>query len=326
MKKRVTLGLFLSFFLLFLLTSQVMGEEAYPTKPIDLIVAVTPGGGVDISARLVAGYLLQVAGIHVNVINKPAGAGIPAIYELMTGRSDGYTMMTEGHAFTSTYAFYTGTLPYDWRKRTFCARITKDPLIYQVRANAPWNTLKEVAEFIKKRPKEIRWGTMGVGGVSTPGLAQFFRAKNIDIKATNRVNFPGEAQVLTALAGGHIDFAAQQYGPSWSLISGKKTRPLAVVSEKRISLLPDVPTVTEAGYPMLNVHGWHGISGPPGLPKHITDFWVRSLEKAAKDPVFLEMAERVKKEVAYLGPKDFVEFVEQEYKKYVELAKYIDSK
>lgn len=326
MKKRASLELLLSCFLLSFFINQALGEEPYPTKPIDLIVAVTPGGGVDISARLVSGYLLQVAGIHVNVINKPAGAGIPAIYELMTGRPDGYTMMTEGHAFTTTYAFYTGTLPYDWRKRTFCARITKDPLIYQVRANAPWKTLKEVAEFIKKKPKEIRWGTMGVGGVSTPGLAQFFRVENIPVQATNRVNYAGEAQVLTALAGSHIDFAAQEYGPSWSLISGKKTRPLAVVSDKRISLLPDVPTVAEAGYPMLNVHGWHGISGPPGLPKHITDFWVKSLQKASQDPVFLEMAEKVKKEVAYLGPKEFVEFMEQEYQKYVDLAKYIESK
>jgi len=87
-----------------------------------------------------------------------------------------------------------------------------------------------------------------------------------------------------------------------------------------------VPTVAEAGYPMLNVHGWHGISGPPGLPKPITDFWVNSLQKASQDPVFLEMAEKVKKEVAYLGPKDFVEFMEQEYQKYVDLAKYIESK
>jgi len=261
------------------------------------------------------------------VINKPGGGGVIGTREVLTARPDGYTMLIEGHATCSMLAaFQPGQLPFDWRKRSWCARMTKDPVIYQVRMDAPWKTLKEVAEFIKNNPKQLRWGATGVSGVGSPAGVQFFYANGISLDMVNQVMFSGESKVLTALAGGHIDFCGQQYGPSWGLIEGKKCRPIATVSTKRLPLLPDVPTVAEAGYPMLDVHGWHGISGPPGLPKDIVDFWAREMEKASKDPKFHEMAEKVKKEVAYLGPKELEEFAEQEYQKYLKLAKDIGVK
>ena len=107
------------------------------------------------------------------------------------------------------------------------------------------------------------------------------------------------------------------------MIEGKKFRGLAVVFEERLPILPDVPTAAEAGYPMFDVRGWFGISGPPELPKHVVDFWTSNLEKASKDPVYIEMFEKVQKVPVYLGPKEVEEFAEKEYQKYLEIAKYL---
>ena len=303
--------------------SDVLAEEGYPRKPIDLLVSAPPGGGHDIAARLISSYFATKYKIQMNVINKPGGSGLPAIREMMAARPDGYLMYCEVHGAPLTAAFMPDKIPFDWRKRTWIARMTKDPLVYETRLDAPWKTLKEVADFIKNNPRKLSFGSSGVNGVGLSGTIQFLKVNNLRLKMANLVSFPGEAQVLTALAGGHLDFASQNFGPSWGLIEGKKIRPIAVVSGSRLSLLPDVPTVAEAGYPMLDIHGWHGISGPPGLPKPIVDYWVNALERASKDAVFQEMAANVKKEVAFLGPKEFVEFVEREYQKYLEMAKEV---
>ncbi len=304
----------------FSLSGPVWAADTYPSRPIDLLVSAPPGGGHDIAARLISAYYSKAYKVQMNVINKGGGSGIPAIREMMAARPDGYLMYCEVHGAPLTAAFLPGQLPFDWRKRTWIARMTTDPLAYQVRMDAPWKTLKEVAEFIKNNPKKLNYGSSGVNGVGLSGGVQFLLANKLSFSMANHVSFPGEAQVLTALAAGNLDFASQNFGPSWGLIEGKKSRPIAVVSKKRLALIPDVPTVAEAGYPMLDVNGWHGISGPPGLPKEIVDYWVTSLEKASKDPVFHEMAANAKKEVAYLGPKDFVDFVEKEYQKFLLLA------
>lgn len=322
--RKIILGMvFLTCFILPYLSGQAFGQDAYPTKPIDLFVGVPPGGGWDLTARLLSGYFAKVWKVQLNVINKPGGSGIVATREVLVSKPDGYTMIVEQHGSPMLAAFLPGELPFDWRKRTWIARITKDPLVYEVRGDAPWKSLKEVAAFIKEHSskQKLNWGSTGLAGISNPAVIQFLRASKLSLDMVNSVKFSGEAPVLTALAGSHIDLAAQQYAASLSLIEGKKIRALAVVSGKRLPGLPEVPTVAEAGYPMLDVFGWHGVAGPPGIPKHIVEFWAKSLEKASTDPVFREMAEKVNKDVAYLGPQEFVDFVEREYQKFAEMAK-----
>jgi len=321
MKKSVILGLLISFFLSHSFSDQALGQASYPTKPIDMIVAYGPGGGSDIMGRFLSAYFSKEAGVQLNVINKAGGAGAIGLQTALAARPDGYTMLMDTHGIASMIALYTGTYPVDWRKRAWCSRIVVEPMVYQGRVDAPWKTRTEVAEFIKQNPEKLRWGTSGLTGCGAPAGIQFFRANEISMKMVRRVMFQGAAEVVVALAGGHIDFASQQYSESASLIEAKKTRPIAVVAAKRLPLLPDVPTVTEAGYPMLDVMGWQGVSGPAGIPKEVVDFWAKSLEKACKDPAFIEQAEKLKKEVTYLGPKEFESFVEGEFQKYSRLGK-----
>lgn len=326
MKMRILTGFLVACFVFSGLHGQTWGQPAYPTKPIDVIAPFNPGGGVDTAARLITGYLSK-KGFQMNVINKPGAGGTIGTREALMAKPDGYTMLADSHASSSILAAFSGSqLPFDWQKRTWIGRILKEAIIFQVRMDAPYKTLKELAEFIKNNPQKLRWGTTGISGCEYPAGIQFFQANNIPLKMVSQVMFPGTNPSLIALAGGHIDFSGAVLAASWGMINGKKNRPIAVTAEKRLSLLPDVSTGAEAGYPKLDVHAWYGISGPAGLPKHVVDFWVTELGKACKDPEFLRMAKNVKSEVSCLESKEFEEFVKQDYMKYSAMTEYVSTK
>jgi tripartite-type tricarboxylate transporter receptor subunit TctC len=211
-------------------------------------------------------------------------------------------------------------LPFKWENRTTIGRVTVDPVFYTVKQDSPWKNLKEVAEHIRKNPKVVRWGIAGVTAVGAFAMPQFLEVNNLPFDSLNKVVFKSGAEVITALAGGHIDFAAQQYSESSGLILGRKIRGLAVVNPERLPGTPDVPTAKEVGYPGLNVYGWQGVSGPANLPKEVVEKWDKTLQEACKDPAFLEQAAKIFKVIAYLGPKEFWEFMQDEYKRYLPLA------
>jgi len=311
-----------SFFVLILaiLPCPAQSAPAYPTKPIEMIIGFGPGGAADVTARLVAGYVSKKWGQPINVINMPGASGIIGTRHTLTAKPDGYTLMMDNHAVSAMLAASQIDLPFKWENRTVIARVTVDPVFYLVKQDSPWKDLKEVAENIRKNPKVFRWGVAGVTAVGAFAMPQFLEVNNLPFDSLNRVVFKSGAEVVTALAGGHIDLAAQQYSEVTGLILAKKVRGLAVVNPERLPGLPDVPPAKEVGYPNLNVYGWQGVSGPPKLPPAVVDKWAKTLKEACQDPAFLEQAAKIYKVLAYLGPKEFWEFMQDEYKRYLPLA------
>lgn len=305
--------------------SQAKAQPAYPTKPVEIIVPWGPGGGTDLCMRVIAKYTTQKFGVPVNVVNKPGGGGLIAIREVLTStKPDGYTLLSETHGASSMVGAFNDPkdVPFDWRNRTWIAMVDKDVVLYLVKEDSSWKTLKDVAEAAKKDPAKFRWSSTGRGGIAIPAMQQFFRAAGItDGAAVSQVMFKSGSEGPAALAGGHVDFAAQQVAEASGLIDGKKLRAVAVVSDKRLPSLPNVPTVAEAGFPMLDVVGWHGISGPPGLPQHVVDFWVKALKEASQDPMFVEMLGNISKVSVFLGPAELKNFVEKEQVKYLEVSR-----
>jgi tripartite-type tricarboxylate transporter receptor subunit TctC len=317
MKKALWLSCFLSLALTLFPRS---AQSAYPTKPVEMIIGFGPGGAADVTARLVAGYVSKKWGQPINVINMPGASGIIGTRHVLSAKPDGYTLMMDNHAVSAMLAASQMDLPFKWENRTTISRVTVDPVFYTVKQDSPWKNLKEVAEHIRKNPKVVRWGIAGVTAVGAFAMPQFLEVNNLPFDSLNKVVFKSGAEVITALAGGHIDFAAQQYSESSALILGKKIRGLAVVNPERLPGTPDVPTAKEVGYPGLNVYGWQGVSGPANLPKDVVEKWDKTLLEASKDPAFLEQAAKIYKVIAYLGPKEFWEFMQDEYKRYLPLA------
>jgi putative tricarboxylic transport membrane protein len=295
-------------------------QPAYPTKPVELLVGFPPGGGADVAGRLIAAYASRKWGQPVNVVNMPGASGITATLQALNARPDGYTLFADVHAVASMLFAVQSDLPFKMEAKTPIARITLDPVVYTVKDDSPWKSLTDVAAAAKANPKAFRYALGGIAGVASFSVSQFLYAAGVPVPDTNRVVFPGGAPALTALAGGHVDFAGQQWSESAGLVLGRKIRGLAVVHPTRLPGLPDIPTAKEAGFPDLDVVGWQGLSGPPGLPAPIVAKWAALVEEASRDTAFLEQAVKVNKVVAYQGPEAFWRFQEEELKKYLPLA------
>jgi tripartite-type tricarboxylate transporter receptor subunit TctC len=302
-----------------------LGHAAeYPNKPVTLIVAFPPGGGADITGRLIASYLTKKWKQSVSVTNVPGGGSVPGTQQALESNPDGYTLLVDVHVTGAMMPAVYENLPFDWRKRIPLGRLTIDAPFYLVNPKSPYKTLSDLAKAVKENPQKFSWGGTGPAGLSTFVLGQFFDTIGVNISETKMVALQGSAPSLTALAGGHINIAAGLRSESNPLLSAGKIRALAVVNEQRLKEWPEVPTVAEAGYPNLDVVAWQGITGPVGLPKDVVDKWVAALREAAKDPEFLAQCEKAKKTVAYLGPEDFKNLMLKEYKKYQDLAKKMD--
>jgi tripartite-type tricarboxylate transporter receptor subunit TctC len=295
-------------------------QPAYPTRPIEIIVAYNPGGAADVAARLVAAHASKKWGQPVSVVNMPGASGITGALRALNARPDGYTLLLDPHATSAMLFAVESDVPFKMDGKTQIALITLDPVIYTVKIDSPWKTLKDVAEAARANPKTFRYGIAGVSGVASFSVSQFLFGAGVSVNDANKVVFTGGAPTMTALAGGHIDFAGQQWSESTGLIQGHKVRALAVVHPTRLPSLPDIPTAKEAGFPDLNVVGWQGLAGPKGLPPAIVAKWNALLEEATKDPAFLEQAAKLNKVVAYMGPDAYWKFQEDELKKYLPLA------
>jgi len=304
-----------------LLAGYIHGEAVkYPIKTVNLIVPFQPGGGVDRTARLIAAYAAKKWGQPVNVVNMPGGSGVIGSQKALSASPDGYTLLMDSTATSSVMAATMANLPFDWQKRTWIGRITLDPLIYIVKVDTKWNSLKEVAAAVKQDPSSFKWGSGGVGTVSGFSTTHFLLEADINPKRTNMVVFEGNAPTLTAVAGGHVDFAGVLASEIKAMVSAGKIKPLAVIASQRLPDFPDVPTHVEAGFPNLIERAWQGIVGPTGLPQYIVDSWVTVLKQATNDPDFRREAERMSKIISMLGPEEYKAEVMREYEIYKSLA------
>lgn len=297
-----------------------LAQTSYPTRPVEIIVGYAPGGGADVAARLIAAYASKKWGQAVNVVNMPGASGITGALRALNARPDGYTLLLEPHATASMLFAVESNVPFKMDGKTPIALITLDPVIYTVKADSPWKTLQDVAAAAKANPKAFRYGIAGVSGVAAFSVSQFLFAAGVPLAETSKVVFTGGAPALTALAGGHVDFAGQQWSESAGLVHGGKIRGLAVVNPSRLPGLPDIPTAKEAGFPDLDVVGWQGLAGPPKLPAAIVERWNALIAEASKDPAFLEQARKVSKVIAYKNADAFWQFQEEELKRYLPLA------
>jgi tripartite-type tricarboxylate transporter receptor subunit TctC len=303
-----------------LLTAPAAAQPAYPTKPVEIIVGYAPGGGADVAARLIAAHAARKWGQPVNVVNMPGASGITGAMRALNARPDGYTLLLEPHATASMLFAVESDVPFKMDGKTPIALITLDPVVYTVKTDSPWKSLTDVAAAAKANPKAFKYGIAGVSGVAAFSVSQFLFAAGVPLAETNKVVFTGGAPAVTALAGGHVDFAGQQWSESAGLIQGGKIRAIAVVNATRLPGMADVPTVKEAGFPDLDVVGWQGLAGPPKLPADVVKKWVALVEDASKDPAFLEQAQKVSKVIAFKGPEAYWQYQQDELKKYLPLA------
>ncbi|MCU9614775.1 tripartite tricarboxylate transporter substrate binding protein [Caldibacillus lycopersici] len=295
--------------------------ENYPDRQIELVVPFAAGGGVDLTARAVADYISKEWGQPIVVVNKTGGGGIVgAQYALKEAKADGYTVLMNNNSSTTMYEAGTTNPVLTTKDHKLAARVAESPLVYAVRADAPWDNLKDFSNWVKENPAELTWASVGPAGFSSFGVAEWLDYIGVDYKQTKMVSSEGASDSGAKVAGGHVILAVHNAGEVYSLVEAGKLKVLAVQGNERSPLYPDVPTTEELGFDGLTVKWWTGISLPKDTPDEIVRKWDKTIAKMQDDAEFINQLEKIFLQPAYLNATDFAEEVEAETDWYMTLG------
>jgi tripartite-type tricarboxylate transporter receptor subunit TctC len=242
-------------------------QDAWPARPIRLVVPFTPGGVTDTSARVVAEFLGRRLGQNVVVDNKPGASGNIGMALVKEAPADGYTLALafDGTMVINPHVF--ARLPFDTLKDfTPVGKIGNATLILVANPNAPVKNLAELIAVSKTTPGGLSFGTSGTGG--TPHIAGELLKMRTGANLTH-VPYKGGGQALTDVVGGSIPLVYTAVAGAHGFVKSGKLNALAVSSARRSSSLPDVPTFAEGGVPDFVVDSWVGLLAPAGLPPAI---------------------------------------------------------
>jgi len=286
------------------------GVEAYPTKPITIYVPWSAGGGTDLTTRQIATYLQSKFNVQINVLNRVAGGGAATMYVGAKEAPDGYTLT----AITIELNMFphTKTLNITYKDYEPIAMLICNPASVAVRVDAPWKSLKELLDYIRANPGVLRASGTATGGVWDLARVGLLKAAGIDPDALPWVPSAGFAPALQELLAGGIQVAVGGSGEVKPYKDAGQIRVLAVMNEKRVEGLEDVPTLVELGY-NFSICGWAGLAAPKGTPREI----INKLADAIKEGYYSEQFQKFLKERGFVGrlllTKDFEEYLAREY-------------
>ena len=251
--------------------------DAYPSKPIKILVGYSAGGAVDAIARSVGLRMSATLGQPVIVENKPGAGTNIAVKSLTSSAPDGYTLLLAANALAVNPSLF-DPAPYDLaRDFTPVATVGRVPVVFAVREGSPIGTLPEMVAAAKARPGSVTVATPGNG--ATPHLAMELFQHTAGLRLRH-VPYKGGAQAITDVLGGHVDVVAVNALEVLPLVKGGKLKVLAVMSSERSAVLPGVPTVAESGYPGFEASVWYGFVAPAGLPAPVLARLHEAVQKA----------------------------------------------
>ena len=257
--RRAALGLAL------LLASGIATAQAYPARPIKLIVPFPPGGGTDIIAREVANKVATSEGWTIVIDNKPGSGGNIGVDAAAKASPDGYTLVLgQTSNLAINPSLYT-KLPYDPVKDLAAVGLVASaPLVVVVSSASPYKKLADVVAAAKAKPTALNYASSGNGTVAHLATEQFQKIAGIQL---THVPYKGASQGMTDLVGGQIQLYVSSVPTLIAQIKSGQLRALAVTSLQRNRDLPDVPTMVEAGYKDFEAVTWFGVAGPAAMPK-----------------------------------------------------------
>lgn len=235
--------------------------QDYPSHPVMVTVPFPPGGTTGTMARAAARELADILGVNVPVQNIGGGAGTIGTAQLARARPDGYTIGILGAAPLTVQPHMRKTV-YAIEDFTYICQLFYSPQALAVKPNSPFHSLKEVVDYAAAHPGELSYGTPGPGSLPHLAMEAFLKETGVDIK---HVPFQGDGPGVTALMGGHVDL----YMAIMPVLLQNDLKALAVFSEERVDILPEVPTAAEGGFTTI-ASWWGGMFGPKNLPDDVT--------------------------------------------------------
>ena len=260
-----------------------VAAQQFPSKVVEIVGPHSPGGSTDAGARVLAKALQEKWKNPVRVVNITGGNTVPAVDDVMRSPPDGHKVLVDLMSSSSLLSIVVPNLPYKVTDRTFVTLTMQTSMFLVVNANSPYQSMNDVVAAIKKDPRSITWTSLGGTGVIDLAFRKLFKHIGVDVAQTRAVASKGGADAAVQVAGGHVMFGAGSYAANAPFITSKKVRVLAVFADKRSSLLPDVPSTTELGYPGIETVQWNGFSAAPNTPKAIVDVWHAAVKDVLGD-------------------------------------------
>ena len=293
--------------------------QPYPYKPIRMMVGFAPGGGVDVSARAVAQPLSQALGQSVIVENRPGAAGNIAAGYVAKATPDGYTLLMSNSTIASPTLFK--SLPFDIRKDLDpVGLIAIGPSVLVVHPSVPARNVKELIAFAKSQPKKLIYGSGGIGNVTH--LEMEIMNSMVGAQMTH-VPYKGTAPAIVALVSGEVQLIFSSVPSALGQIRAGKIRALGVSTMKRSGVLPDVPTLHEAGVTGYDAASWYAVFAPAGAPKNVVARLGKEIVRIMAVPDMRERFANDGFEPAGTGPAELAKFLRAELAKWtkaVEMA------
>jgi tripartite-type tricarboxylate transporter receptor subunit TctC len=286
-----------------------LGQEAYPNKPIRLVVGFTPGTATDLVARQIADGIKKNAGWTIVVDNKPGQGGSIGARELVRSAPDGYTLLLTANGPLITNPNLYSNIEYDTLKDfTPIGQVATLPYVMVVNASRPYNSVQDVVAAAKKDPGKLNFSSSGVGTTSHLISAMFSKSNGVTM---THIPYKGSAESMTGLMEGSIDYTFDTSVATTPLVQGGQLRALAVASKQRLPALPDVPTLAEVGTPV-DMSAWLAVMAPRGMPDDLVQQWGRELQKVVTSPDQRERLAQVGASVEWVPSADFATFLQKE--------------
>jgi len=291
------------------IASPTVWPQAFPARPVKIIVPFPPGGGADALARIMAPYLSKSWGQPVLIENKPGASGHIGAEAVATSPADGYTLLMSSTASLSernVHQFAPVTL------------VSASPYVITVNPRVAASNVRELIELAKKNPGKLTFGSSGTGAASHLSAELFKSMAGIDML---HVPYKGTGQALTDLLAGQIDVMFAPAQTVMPQVQAGRLKALAVTSAKRASTLPDLPTAAESGLPGYEAIGWFGLLAPVATPKSVVAKLGADANAALAEPEVRQKMLLLGAEPSGDTPEQFAAFIKSDMAKWSKLMK-----
>lgn len=296
----------------------IVHSQPYPTKPIRLVVPYPPGGGTDIIARIVGQRLTESLGQQIIVDNRGGAGGTIGTDIVAKSVPDGYTILMAPTSHVINPSIYS-KLPYDTVKDfvpiTFAVSAT---ILLVVHPSVPAKSVRELIALAKARPGQLNFGSAGNGTVFHLAAELFKRQAGIDMV---HVPFKGGGPTIANLVAGQVSLAFETMLALSPFVKAGRVRALAVASAKRSSVMPELPTIAELGFPSIVAENWYGVYAPAGTSKAIISRLNTEIVKILRAQEVKERFQGLGTEVVASTPEELAEYLRTEIEKWSKTAK-----
>jgi tripartite-type tricarboxylate transporter receptor subunit TctC len=318
MRKIATVSLGLAMAAVTTLVAGTAVAQAWPDRPVRMMVGFGAGGGTDIIARIIAQPLSEILGQPVVVENKAGAGGTIAADAVAKSAKDGHTifMMNNGHAVSASLY---KSLPYD-SQTSFAAvsLVATMPLLITAGNDVAVKDAKGLIELVKAQPGKVRFASVGVGSTQHFAGLIFRSIAGLEMR---HIPYRGTPAAVAAVRGGEVELLFEVAAPVIGQIKGGELKALAVTSAKRFPALPDVPTIAEAGLKGYDVTTWYGLAFPAGTPAAIVTKMNAAVKTALAKPEVRKQVEDAYFLPATSTPAEFGTHIGSEIKRWAEVAR-----